>query len=98
MKQFYYTACKESQSVNGRSGFQVRAVTGGLSAAQLEAAVRYAGYQLPKGMNPETRPDQAPVRLALLQTKELGRILCHSVYVGKDPTTERFGNYFSHIL
>src|SRR5262249_7173991 len=97
MKQLFYTACKEGQSVSGRSGFQVRAVSPGLSVAQLEAAVRYAGYKLPRGMSPETRPDEAPVRLALLQTEELGRILCHGAYVGKDPTTDRFGNFFTHL-
>jgi hypothetical protein len=40
----------------------------------------------------------APVRLALLNTRDAGRLLCHSVYVGKDPMTGRFGNFFSHAL
>jgi len=98
MKQLFFTACKEGMSVSGRSGFQVRAASAGLSSDRLQAVQRYAAYRLPVGMSPETRPADAPVRLALLETPELGRILCHGVHIGEDPTTGRFGNFFTHVL
>lgn len=99
MKQLYYTSCRAGKSVSGSSGFQVRAISREVPADQVRAAVRYAGYSLPSGMVPsEETAGKAPVRLALLETPELGRVLCHSVYVGQDPTTKRFGNFFSHLL
>lgn len=98
MKQLYYTACREGQSVHGKSGFGVRAASPGIAADRLQAAVRHGNYELPAGMAPETSPEAAPVRLALLATPDAGRLLCHSAYVGADPTTGRYGNFFSHLL
>jgi hypothetical protein len=98
MKQLYYTSCEAGKSVSGQSGFQVRAASTGAASERLRAAVRYAGYRLPAGMPAETDPAAAPVRLALLDTADLGRLLCHSAYVGPDPSTGRLGNFFSHLL
>jgi hypothetical protein len=98
MKQLYYTSCEAGKSVSGQSGFQVRAASTGAAPERLRAAIRYAGYRLPAGMPAETDPAAAPVRLALLNTADMGRLLCHSSYTGQDPSTGRFGNFFSHLL
>lgn len=99
MKQLYYTSCRTGKSVSGSSGFQVRAVSPDLPADRLRAAIAYVGYSLPVNVMPsDTTVATAPVRLALLNTRDAGRLLCHSAYVGKDPMTGRFGNFFSHAL
>jgi hypothetical protein len=99
MKQLYYTSCRLGHSLNGQSGFQVRAATPGLDNAHVRAAVAYVGYKPPDSLPPtEDAVAGAPVRLALLQTPDLGRILLHSVYVGREGQGTRFGNFFSHLL
>jgi len=97
MKQLYYTSCRADRSLDGRSGFNVRAISPGGGDGH-QATIRHAGYRLPPGMPPDTPAAEAPPRLAFLQTREAGRLLCHSVYVGQDPTTGRYGNFFSHLL
>lgn len=99
MKQLYYTSCRSGKSVSGSSGFQVRAVSPDVPAEHIRAAVRYAGYSLPSNMSPIDKTEEpTPVRLCFLDTPELGVVVCHSVYVGRDPTTQRQGNFFSHLL
>jgi hypothetical protein len=99
MKQLYYTSCRTGKSVGGSSGFQVRAASPGLPGDQVRAAVLYAGYSLPPNIMPsEATRITAPVRLALLDTPDMGRVVCHSAYVGQDPMTGRYGNFFSHLL
>ena len=99
VKQLYYTSCEAGKSVGGSSGFQVRAASFGLSPDRIRAALRYVGYSLPPTMEPtESTAATAPVRLALLDTPDVGRLLCQSRYVGKDPTTGRYGNFFTHLL
>src|SRR5690242_16503403 len=99
MKQLYYTSCRTGKSLGGSSGFQVRAVSPEVPADRLRAAIAYVGYSLPVTVMPtESTAATAPVRLALLNTRDAGRLLCHSTYVGKDPMTGRFGNFFSHAL
>ncbi|MEI8372633.1 MAG: hypothetical protein WCJ35_07345 [Planctomycetota bacterium] len=99
MQQLYYTSCRTGRSVGGNSGFHVRAMSPGLSSETVRAAIRYASYFLPTDtvLGAETTAT-APIRLALLDTPDVGRIICHSVYLGKDPLTGRYGNFFSHIL
>jgi len=99
MKQAYYTSCRVGRSVDGGSGFRLRACSSGMSPGRIEAAVQHAGYSLPAGMVPsDDMIDEAPVRLALLDDNGCGRMLVHSCYVGRDPGTRRFGNFFSHLL
>jgi hypothetical protein len=99
MKQLYYTSCRTGKSVGGSSGFQVRAVSADLPSDRVRAAIAYVGYSLPATIMPtEKTVATAPVRLALLNTRDAGRLLCHSAYVGQDPMTGRFGNFFSHAL
>ncbi|MEI8372627.1 MAG: hypothetical protein WCJ35_07315 [Planctomycetota bacterium] len=99
MKQLYYTSCREGESVNGRSGFQIRAISRDVDSDRVRAALRFAGYSLPEGtQGSEEVVSTSPVRLILVDTPDAGKLICHSVYVGKDPTTGRFGNFFSHLL
>ena len=99
MKQLYYTSCRTGKSVNGSSGFQIRAVSPNLPPDLLRSAVGYVGYALPSNVMPsDSTAAKAPIRLALLNTPSNGRLLCHAVYIGKDPMTGRFGNFFSHTL
>ena len=99
MKQLYYTSCRTGKSVGGSSGFQVRATSSNVPPDRLRATIAYVGYSLPVTVMPsESTVKTAPVRLALLNTRDAGRLLCHSAYVGKDPMTGRFGNFFSHAL
>ncbi|MCS7306484.1 MAG: hypothetical protein NZ602_15415 [Thermoguttaceae bacterium] len=99
MKQLFYTSCQQGKSWTGKEGFQVRAASAGLGGERLLQAVRYMGYQLPQnGRNPLESFHYLPVRLAFLQTPDLGYVLCHSVSAGVDPTTHRPGNFFSHLL
>ena len=99
MKQLYHTSCKKGQSVSGNSGFQVRAVTDGVPDGRARAMLPFVGYEIPLAELDRTRlPEAAPVRLALFEAPNAGRIIVHGVYVGPDPTTGRDGNYFSHLL
>jgi len=99
MKQLYYTSCITGKSVNGNSGFQIRAVSPNLPPDILRSAVSYVGYALPSNVMPsDSTATKAPIRLALLNTPSSGRLLCHAVYIGKDPMTGRFGNFFSHTV
>lgn len=99
MNQLYFTSCRQRRSLSGQSGFQVRAATPGFDPARLRAATAYAGYKLP-----ETSPlnedavARAPVRLALLDTPDLGRVLIHSVYIGQEGQGTRGGNFFTHLI
>lgn len=97
MNELFYTSCRLNLSVSGRSGFQVRAVTRG--ARPTPALVRTCAYELPDGaVHDDDSASRSPVRLALLLTAEEGRVLCHSVYAGRDPRTNRLGNFFSHAF
>jgi hypothetical protein len=95
MRQLYFTSCLPGRSLYGASGFQVRAASPGLTPDRIRTAVRYAGFSLPQGADDA---ELLPRRLALLTTRDCGRLLCHSASAGVDPTTGRNRNYFSHLL
>ena len=99
MKQIYYTSCRTGKSVGGSSGFQIRASSLNVAPDRLKATISYVGYALPQNVIPtEQTCLTSPVRLAFLDTPDAGKILCHGVYIGKDPMTGRFGNFYSHTL
>jgi hypothetical protein len=98
MKQLYYTSCVAGKSVGGGSGFQVRAASAGIGPDRARAVVGIAGYALPAGFPSSSAPEDAPVRLAFLDVPGAGRVLCHGCYAGKDTTTGRYGNFFSHAV
>ena len=97
MKQLYYTSCLPGRSKSGEAGFQVRAVSLGVAPERLRAVLRHVGYRLPQGYDEDTPPHEAPTRLALLDT-DAGRLLCHSSHADRDPTTNRAGVFFTHML
>ncbi len=99
MKQLLFTSCEAGKSLDGAAGFQFRGASAGLGPERLRAALPYMAYGLPDYIHPlQNSPVPSPVRLAFLKTPELGSILCHSVSAGLDPTTDRPGNFFSHVL
>jgi hypothetical protein len=97
MQQLYYTSCVPGRSVSGQGGFQIRACSRGLDPDRQRSLLRYVGYVLPTGFDDDVSAADAPCRLALLET-EVGRVLCRSVAAGRDPTTSRTGNFFSHLV
>ena len=99
LNQLYFTSCRQHRSLNGQSGFQIRAASPGFQPARLRAATAYVGYKLPDAF-PLTADtvSKAPVRFALLDTPELGRILLQSVYVGQEGQGTRGGNFFTHLI
>jgi len=99
MKQLYYTSCRTGKSIGGSSGFQVRATSPNLPPDRLRATIPYVGYSLPQNIIPkEDTHLTSPIRLAFLITPDEEKLLCHGAYIGKDPMTGRFGNFFSHAL
>lgn len=99
MNQLYFTSCRQHRSLNGQSGFQVRAASAGFDPTRLRAATSYVGYKLPDDFPPaEDAVRRAPLRLALLDTPELGRVLVHSRYVGQEGQGTRGGNFFTHLV
>lgn len=99
MKQLYYTSCRSGKSLGGSSGFQIRAISSDIPPERLRASISYIGYSLPVDIIPNEKTYlTSQIRLAFLDTPDAGKLLCHSVYIGKDPMTGRFGNFFSHVL
>ncbi len=45
MEQFYYTVCREGNSVSGEGGFQVRAASAGLDQPRCMELLTYCRYQ-----------------------------------------------------
>ncbi len=97
MKQLFYTSCVAGRSVSGQGGFQIRAASRGLTDDRSRALLGYVSYRLPQGCDEDAPASESPRRLAFLDTKA-GRVLVHSVTSGRDPTTGRSGNFFSHLL
>ncbi len=98
MKQLYCTSADRGDNgTNGAGpGARVRAASAGLAPDRVQAILRHAGYASPaRGAAPAAEP---PTRLALLQTSDAGRFLCHSACLGIDPATGQNGKFFSHVL
>jgi hypothetical protein len=95
VKQLYCTSA--DRGTNGTSpgepGTRLRAASAGVTPDHVHAILRYAGYTSPA--RPAAEP---PARLALLQTADAGRFLCHSTCLGIDPATGQNGKFFSHVL
>jgi hypothetical protein len=74
---------------NGQQLPAFKAGSRGLRPEDVQAALPYTGYALPRAWSGETT-GPLPVRLALLQTPSSGRILAHVAPNG--------GTYFAHAL
>lgn len=57
-----------------------------------------AAYLLPKGYPQETVTAQAPVRFSYLKLQNGRRVLLRANYIGQDPMTQRYNNYFAHVV
>jgi GTPase-associated protein 1, N-terminal domain type 2/GTPase-associated protein 1, middle domain len=98
VKQLYCTTAEGNPNGTDKPvpHVRVRAASGGLAPERVRAALRHAGYASPvRGPAAASAP---PARLALLQTREAGRFLCHSTCLGIDPATGQNGHFFSHLL
>lgn len=94
MQQFCYTSCLAGRSVTGADGWQVRAVSPGVSEGQASSFERFFRYsRLPVEPGDRHIP---PEKLAFIT--EPRRLLIHTVPTGLDPTTRRTGNYFAHVF
>ena len=98
MKEFHYTSCRTGRSLSGASGFQVRAVSRGMSSVEIAELTNLVRYFLPPGIPETVPPPKAPKRLALVDLNSGSRVLCQTTYVGQDAETERYGVSYFHGL
>ena len=100
MEQLYFTSCRTGASINGQSGFQIRALSKGLKSASATVIGPHVGYSLPYGtkIDSSTRIRDLPIRLAYLSDIDGNRIVVHTVYVPFDVGSGRPHSYFTHIL
>jgi hypothetical protein len=98
MKQAYFFAQLPGSSLADPmpSEWRVRAASAGLTAERLQALLPVGAFQPPLGDDGQPLTP-APERLALLQTNDLGRILCRSVLCPAD--AHHPGPYaFTHVI
>ncbi len=97
VEQVYVTHCLQTDSVRNHAGFSIRAASTDDPGLH-KFAFDYPAYELPMDMwSANPRPDQAPVRLAVVSGPGEATALIHSAYVEKD-TVGRTGSYFTHVL
>jgi hypothetical protein len=95
----YYTSCRKGQS--GNAGFQVWAISNGMTPQEQQELSRRGGYHCPRGL-PDT-PIAEEMRELFPQAfrfcvLESGRwALIRSTYSGQD-YSKRWGNFFAHSL
>ena len=96
--QLWYTSSAVGLGMS--DGFRVRAASANLQDLRSERFASldpYLFYRLPQGASPvTTRPEEAPVCLAFLETDRKERILLYKTFAGND--RGRPGNYFIHLL
>ena len=97
--QIHYTSCRRGQA--GGAGFQVRAVSPGLTADDIRACERRGSYRPPLDRpSAPTEDDLAVLYPRALRSYALPsgkRALTLSSYVGTD-FSGRWGNFFAHTL
>lgn len=94
IQQLYYTSCRHPQT--GRTGFQIKAASPGVTAATQDALQRALAYRLPPALL-ESEPAAHPVALRYLPLPggEAALVCIHSS--GLDEF-DRPGNYFAHAV
>ncbi len=95
MKQFFYTSCRNNESVSGDGGFQIRASSAPLSSEETSFSLRALNFKLDV---PADYSGPFPIKLLFAHGGNSGNIALQSVWLGLDPTTKRNGNYFAHVL
>ncbi|GCE22970.1 GAP1-N2 domain-containing protein [Dictyobacter kobayashii] len=94
IQQHYYTSFVNK--ANGRSGFQTRAMSPGILAADQAQLLRMLAYRLPAGLD-ASAVAQHPVALRYFYQDEETSFLIHSQSTGNDDNG-RPGNFFAHSL
>lgn len=95
MKQFFYTSCRNGESVSGQSGFQIRAASAPLTSEENSACLRALNFKLEV---PSDYSGPFPLKLLFAHAGNSGNFALQSVWLGLDPITKRVGNYFAHVL
>ncbi len=97
--QLHYTSCRRGRS--GNAGFQVRALSAGITPDEQREIERRGVYRPPRDA-PEDAGAEAitrdfPVALRFYTLESGRRALTRSCYSGRD-YSGRWGNYFAHTL
>ncbi|HQV31760.1 MAG TPA: hypothetical protein PKV71_07780, partial [Calditrichia bacterium] len=93
-EQAYYTSCRSG--LEGGSGFQVQAASGGITPADYPELGRVGGCHLFSPGQIES-PNNSPFSISYLPGRGDYSYLCRSVDTGKD-SYGRPGQFFTHIL
>ncbi|MGM0842247.1 MAG: hypothetical protein ACQEWE_16040 [Bacillota bacterium] len=99
IEQLYYTSAK--RGIGNGSGFQVYSKSEGITQSEVSEIQQLVGYVPPSTL--PSRPTEQEVRELFPKSFSYFRLtsgrygVYQSSYVGKD-YSERFGNYFSHVL
>jgi hypothetical protein len=94
MRQLYYTSC--TKGTGAGSGFQVKALTPGMSQEERDALNRSLGYRIPPGL-PSDAVEAHPVALRYQCLDASSCILLCSQSSGPDDAG-RPGNFFAHCI
>ncbi|MGX2958156.1 GAP1-N2 domain-containing protein [Peribacillus sp. JNUCC 23] len=99
IEQLYYTSAK--RGISNGSGFQVYSMSEGITRTEISEIQNLVGYVPPSNL--PSRPTDEEIQNLFPKsytffTLSTGRYgVFQSSYVGKD-YSERYGNYFSHVL
>ena len=94
MRQLYYTSC--TKGTGAGSGFQVKAMTPGMSQEERDALNRSLGYRIPPGL-PSDEVAAHPIALRYQCLDATSCILLCSQSSGPDDAG-RPGNFFAHCV
>jgi hypothetical protein len=99
MKQVYYTTVFHGSSLPGmpEAECRVKASSPGVWPERQQALLPYARYTPPSQDEGQAAPPP-PIRLALLQTPEAGRFLCHTTYVPGSTNNGQPAMAVSHLV
>ncbi|QSS99706.1 hypothetical protein IMZ31_16825 [Pontibacillus sp. ALD_SL1] len=99
IEQLYYTSAK--RGIGNGSGFQAYNMSEGISSSEVSEIKNLVGYvppsTLPSQPTPEEIEGQFPKSFTFFKLSTGRYGVFQSTYVGKD-YSERYGNYFSHVL
>ncbi|NPV66205.1 MAG: hypothetical protein HPY64_03570 [Anaerolineae bacterium] len=94
IRQQYYTSCRNAET--GKTGFQVRAVTPGISRRAEQALQRLIAYRPPASADPQA-PETHPISLRYYTPARDEALLICAQSNGPDEFG-RPGNFFAHSL
>ncbi len=94
IEQLFYTSCRHP--LTGRTGFQIKAASPGVTAAALDALQRALAYRLPPALL-ESEPAAHPVALRYMPLGG-GQAALVCIHSGGLDEFDRPGNYFAHAV